>query len=174
MKKIGLVVKLDQEAIKKADELERWLNARGIGVVRREGFRPDCDPSCYPKPEAPGDLDCVFVLGGDGTFLSAVRWIADHNTPILGVKFGEIGFLAETNADNLYRVAESILQKHYTTRPRMRLLVRVLRGGKEIARETVLNDVVLNKGALARLANIKTYIANLSKMIGVQSYLNPS
>jgi NAD+ kinase len=158
VKKIGLVVKLDPEAIKKADELQQWLNARGIAVVRREGFQPDCEPFCQLKSEAPGDLDCVFVLGGDGTFLSAVRWIAHHTTPILGVKFGEIGFLAETTADKLYSVAESILKKRYTTRPRMRLVVKVLRGGQEIACETVLNDVVLNKGALARLANIKTYI----------------
>jgi NAD+ kinase len=42
-----------------------------------------------------------FVLGGDGTFLSAVRWIGDQSIPILGVKFGEVGFLAEIAEDKL-------------------------------------------------------------------------
>jgi NAD kinase len=52
-----------------------------------------------------------FVLGGDGTFLSAVRWIGDQQTPIIGVKFGEVGFLAETTEDRLCEAAEAILDR---------------------------------------------------------------
>ena len=107
---------------------------------------------------APPDLSCVFVLGGDGTFLSAVRWIGDQNIPVLGVKFGEVGFLAGIVADDLFTVAENIFKGTYSTELRMRLLVTVLRNGRVRFSETVLNDIVINKGALARLAQIKTYI----------------
>jgi NAD+ kinase len=76
----------------------------------------------------------------------------------LGVKFGEVGFLAETVEDNLFSAAESVLNNQFLTESRMRLLVKVTRKGKELACETVLNDIVINKGALARLAHIETYI----------------
>ena len=161
MKKIGLVVKVDAEVRGKADEFESWLKSKDIAVVRKESSQPNRRLSSKKKSFAPSDLFCVFVLGGDGTFLSAVRWIGDQDIPILGIKFGEVGFLAETAEESLFSAAETILKNEFTTKPRMRLLIKVIREGKEIARETVLNDVVINKGALARLAHIKTYINDL-------------
>ncbi|MGD2151520.1 MAG: NAD(+)/NADH kinase [Desulfobacterales bacterium] len=158
MKKVGIVVKTDAEATKKADELENWLRSKDIDVIRKENLPPrrriaDRDKSC-----APSDLLYIFVLGGDGTFLSAVRWIGDQNIPIIGVKFGEVGFLAETVEEELFSAAEAVLNNKFNTELRMRLLVKVIREGKELACETVLNDIVINKGALARLAHIETYI----------------
>ncbi|MBW1726481.1 MAG: NAD(+)/NADH kinase [Deltaproteobacteria bacterium] len=158
MKKVGIVVKADAEATKKADELENWLRSKDISVIRKENLPPrrriaDRDKSC-----APSDLLYIFVLGGDGTFLSAVRWIGDQNIPIIGVKFGEVGFLAETVEEELFSAAEAVLNNKFNTELRMRLLVKVIREGKELACENVLNDIVINKGALARLAHIETYI----------------
>ena len=157
-KKAGIVVKEDIEAKRKADELEHWLRSKDIDVVSKENLPPK--PSVAEKDNlfAPPDLFCVFVLGGDGTFLSAVRWIGDQNIPILGVKFGEVGFLAETVEDNLFSAVESVLNHQFLTESRMRLLVKVTRKEKELVCETVLNDIVINKGALARLAHIETYI----------------
>ena len=60
--------------------------------------------------------------------------------------------------NDLFVVAEHILNRKFFIEPRMRLLVRVIRGETERTSETVLNDVVVNKGALARLAHIKTYL----------------
>jgi NAD+ kinase len=158
VKKVGIVVKEDAEAIKKADELEGWLRSRDIEVVRKEALRPSRRIADMDKSFAPSDLFCIFVLGGDGTFLSAVRWIGDQNIPILGVKFGEVGFLAEIAEDSLFFVAEAVLNNKFVTKPRMRLLVKVIREERELACETVLNDIVVNKKALARLAHIETYI----------------
>jgi len=157
VKRIGMVVKADKNAAEKADELERWLNQNDVEVLRRESWPAE---SGKPQrlPQAPSDLFCVLVLGGDGTFLSAVRWIGDHSIPVLGVKFGEVGFLAEVTEDRLLPLIASILQGDFSTQPRMRLLVKVLRNGRERAVETVLNDAVINKGALARLASIETSI----------------
>lgn len=158
MKRAGLVVKVDSNATRRGIELEKWLTDRSVDVVRKTTTLPGFDLSREPKSLAPADLFCVFVLGGDGTFLSAVRWIGDQEIPIVGVKFGEVGFLAEIGEDSLFTVAETILEEGFTTKSRMRLQVRVTRNGQEVVRESVLNDVVINKGALARLANIETYI----------------
>ena len=157
-KKVGIVVKEDIEAKRKADELEHWLRSKNIAVISKENLPPKNRVADEDKFFAPQDLFCVFVLGGDGTFLSAVRWIGDQDIPIIGVKFGEVGFLAETVEDNLFSAAESVLNNQFLTESRMRLLVKVTRKEKELACETVLNDIVINKGALARLAHIETYI----------------
>ncbi|MDZ7831325.1 MAG: NAD(+)/NADH kinase [Desulfobacterales bacterium] len=160
MKRIGLYVKKDNRALKKADEFEQWLSGKGIGVIRKETFFPEYreDKEPVAKNGAPAGMDCVFVLGGDGTFLSASRWVGEQAVPLIGVKFGDIGFLAETVEEELYDAAEKILKNEYSLDQRCRLHVDVFRNGEAIASESVLNDVVINKGALARLANIETYI----------------
>jgi len=158
VKKIALVVKADKRARSKAGELERWFTDRGVHVFRKDNLPSKGEFHPLEQISAPDDLTCVFVLGGDGTFLSAVRWIGEHPIPVLGVKFGEVGFLAEISEDNLFAVAETLLNEGFDTTPRMRLRVRVMRGEKQLADETVLNDVVINRGALARLAYVDTFI----------------
>lgn len=157
-KKIGIVVKSDGKAQKKADELDAFLRIRGIEVVRKETGHPGRRPADATEKRAPADLFCIFVLGGDGTFLSAVRWIGDQPIPILGIKFGDVGFLAETAEENLLSAAEAVLDGRFVLNRRMRLVAAVVREGADRSQETVLNDVVINRGALARLANIETYI----------------
>jgi NAD+ kinase len=158
MKHVGLVIKPDALAEKKADELEQWFTDRNVRVVRKHLSKVDGNSPQPDAETAPSDLFCVFVLGGDGTFLSAARWIGDRDIPMLGIKFGDVGFLAEIAEESLFHVAEKILNNNFDTRLRSRLEVRVIRNNQEIACETVLNDIVINKGALARLANIQTYI----------------
>lgn len=157
-KQIGVVVKDEDHARQQADRFVQWLIDRGVTVVRRQiGVAAD-RRSQGSRMRLPGPLFCVFVLGGDGTFLSAVRWIGDRQIPIIGVKFGEVGFLAETTEDHLCAVAEAILNDQFTTRPQMRLQLQTFRQGLEIARGAAFNDVVINKGALARLARIRTHV----------------
>ena len=143
--------------MKKAAEFEKWLITKDIEVIRKE--KVSYKNNFFKKKEfAPYDLFCIFVLGGDGTFLTAARWIGNQNIPIIGVKFGEVGFLAELSEKNLFSAAENIINENFITEPRMRLQVQVIRNNLEYFSEAVLNDIVINKGTLARLANIKTYI----------------
>ena len=158
MEKIGLVVKSDAKAKEKADELERWLKARQIEIVRKKTVASGQENDTGSLTPPPSDLGCILVLGGDGTFLSAVRWIGDQDIPILGIKFGQVGFLAEIAEEELYPAVEKVLQGDYILRTRMRLAVNVKRGEHIRDQDTVLNDVVINRGALARLAHIETHI----------------
>ena len=154
-----MFVKQDPAAQEKADELADWFRARDIEVIRQESFQPRLGlENSRERRVDPEYITCVFVLGGDGTFLSASRWIGDAGVPMIGVKFGDIGFLAEISEDAIFRAAEAVVNREFAIESRARLKVRIFRNGKPLVEETVLNDVVINKGALARLANIETYI----------------
>jgi NAD+ kinase len=158
LKQIGLYVKNDSAAHDKADAFENWLLQRGMVVFRQEAFETHIYDGSKSKPSAPADLSSVFVIGGDGTFLSASRWIGDSPIPIIGVKFGNVGFLAEISEEALFETAEAVLAGNYRIERRMRLKARIIRDGDVFIEQTVLNDVVINKAALARLASIETYI----------------
>lgn len=157
-RKVALYVKRDPHAAAKAEELAVWLRVRGIEVLRTTSeAAPGARKPSRRRPP-PRDLFCVFVLGGDGTFLSAVRWVGDREIPLLGIKFGELGFLAEILEENLFEAAEHVLRGDFHIARRMRLDAVVARREKTILCDTVLNDVVIHRGALARLANIVTHV----------------
>jgi NAD+ kinase len=156
VKHVGLVVKEDEEALRTAEALAAWLKDKGVQVFTRQGYTAGI--ASQTTEEVPSDLFCVFVLGGDGTFLSAVRWLGNLSVPIMGIKFGEVGFLAESTEGQVFDTAARILAGGFSLTPRMRLSVKVLRGGRLRARETVLNDVVVHRGVLARLADIETRV----------------
>ena len=161
MKRIGIFVKDQQLAIDKAKELETWLKEKGIEVLIRQNVpAPITSQECLVEniPKAPSNLSCVVVLGGDGTFLSAIRWIQDSGIPILGVNLGVFGFLTESSANRLFPIMEDVMSGAFNTEERILLSARVVRGGEAVTCQTVLNDVVVNKEALARIAHIKTYI----------------
>lgn len=144
---------------KKAQELVQWLLKHHVETFIQNSSPPSVDLLNKPKiSEIPDDLDCVFVLGGDGTFLNAVRWIGKKNFPVVGIKFGRMGFLAETTEDNLIPMAKAILEHKYIIEKRMRLKATLMNNGQEKTTQYVLNDIVINKGTLARLANIRTFI----------------
>ena len=142
-KRIGLLVKRDKRAQDKACKLEEWLNLRGAEVVVVDDVA---------SPETLAGLVCLIILGGDGTFLSAARLVGSSPVPLMGVKFGEVGFLAETLEDHLFDAVQAVLENRFKIERRMRLKVTVERDGETIACVDVLNDLVLTKGALSRLA----------------------
>lgn len=161
MKKIGIVVKAQREAIEKARDLEAWLKQRGVGVVTRENIpAPITSKECFIQniPRAEEGLLCIVVLGGDGTFLSATRWVQDTGVPVLGVNLGNFGYLTETSFDQLFGIMDDIVNGVFATEERILLLAQVFRDGEPSACQTVLNDVVVNKEAMARIARIHTYV----------------
>jgi len=156
MQTMAIVIKNDPNAMRLGKQLAAWLADHDVRVLIRTNWGSGATDAELDR--APDGLDAVFVLGGDGTFLSAVRWIGSQDVPILGVKFGELGFLAEISEELIFQVAERIVSGNFLTRLRMRLDVTVFRKDIEEIQQTVLNDVVVTKGALARLASIWTSI----------------
>lgn len=147
-KRIGLVIKNDDKAEKKARELEKRLGDQCVVIDVRHSKSKDI----------PDDLLCMIVLGGDGTFLSVARFIENRGIPLMGVKFGEVGFLAETTEDKLFEAVDSLLEGKYLIQQRTRLDIKVVRDNEQIVDVDVLNDAVINKSALSRLASCAVYL----------------
>lgn len=151
IKRIGLVIKNDQRAEKRAESLIKSLGRQCVVIDARASHHSTI----------PDDVSCIVVLGGDGTFLSVARFIGNRDIPLMGVKFGEVGFLAETTEDNLDRAVESLFNGDYIIQNRTRLDIKVVRGSRQIIDVDVLNDAVINKSALSRLASCAVYLDNI-------------
>ncbi len=150
-KKIGIVVKNDNKAEKKARELESRLGNQ-CAVIDIQNSK---------SKDIPKNLECIIVLGGDGTFLSAARFIENRPIPLMGVKFGEVGFLAETTEENLYEEIDLLLEGKFFIQKRTRLDIKVMRNNKQIIDVDVLNDAVINKSALSRLTSCAVYLDSI-------------
>jgi NAD+ kinase len=114
----------------------------------------------FPGEEISKRVDVLVVLGGDGTLLGAARMISGKNVPILGVNAGGLGFLTEITTEELFPVMEKILSGDFRISERCLLQVELNRMGQTMAHHMVLNDAVINKGALNRMIDLETYIGD--------------
>lgn len=109
--------------------------------------------------------DLLICFGGDGTILHAARDATLHNIPILGVNTGSVGFMAELERSELPLLAP-LAHGMYTVEERMMLDVRVLRGNKIIYEDSALNDAVISKGSMARVAEMEV-LADRVQVTGI-------
>lgn len=103
-------------------------------------------------------VDLLFVLGGDGTVLRAVRHLSDLSTPMFGINAGHLGFLSEVQAENLQEVCLFLWNKQYTEDYRMLINIDIYRKGLLYKNFYALNEIVINQSALARLVELPTYV----------------
>jgi NAD+ kinase len=168
IKRIGVVLKHHQpDALKTMCELTVWLAERGITVVggpeiERERIKNQtgCAIDKVADDKLAASVDLILVLGGDGTMIATARLMGETEVPVLGVNFGGLGYLAEFRIEELYTGLESILAGNYRLDKRVMLDVELRRGEERVTRNRVLNDVVINKSALARIIEIE---ANLNQ-----------
>ena len=160
MKSVGLFVKRHhQDAVRVAGEVADWLTGRGIEVLAEASLAAALPGarSCLGAA-IPAEADLLIVLGGDGTLLSVSRLVGDRRTPILGVNLGSLGFLTEVTRDETIPVLERLVAGELAISERLRLDVTIRRAGAGIARYRVLNDLVINKGALARIIDMEAWV----------------
>jgi NAD+ kinase len=104
------------------------------------------------------EMGLLITLGGDGTVLRAARMSSGTGVPILSVKVGRLGFLAEFAPSAWQEKLPSILAGEYWIEERMMLHAEVMRGRARLGKYEALNDVVVNRGTLARVVRVATYI----------------
>lgn len=100
------------------------------------------------------NADVIICFGGDGTILHMAKTATRYNLPILGVNIGTMGFMAELESSELQELAR-LGTDDYTIDGRMMLDVSVQRDRDIIFHESCLNDVVITKGAVARIVHLQ-------------------
>jgi NAD+ kinase len=104
--------------------------------------------------------DALVVLGGDGTLLRAARAVAEVDVPMIGINLGKVGFLSTVEASELEAVLAKLVAGEFAIDERMALEARILPAGRpdDTAIHHALNDVVIARGALARVVRMDVAI----------------
>jgi NAD+ kinase len=137
--------------------LLKWLEAHGIQAFYDEetaSSLPDASKGRTRQLVADSS-QLLLVLGGDGTMLAAARLAAPRGIPILPINMGSLGFLTSFTVEELYPALEDTLAGRFSVSQRVMLSVEHERAGKVIETQRVLNEVVINKGALARMIELE-------------------
>ncbi len=147
---VALILKKNNPAAcETGRQVAAWLEARAVPcpIILHDG---EGQPT-YTIPE----VDFVLAFGGDGTMVAVARKLLGRTTPLAGVNFGKVGFLAEISQNTWEQSLTEILQKGVRAEPRMGLRYSLSRQGHEICSGDVINDVVVTRGRLARLVNLE-------------------
>ena len=159
-RRIGIAGKPHKEDVKRtALTLTEWLRTRKIEVVLEDHLGENLPARLPQRDDLPRHADMIIVLGGDGTLLSVARAVGNDAVPILGINMGGLGFLTDITLSEMYPLLEEILRGNYTIRRRMLLKTTITRKSGTQKTFQALNDVVINKGALARIIDIKASIS---------------
>ncbi len=142
-------------------ELVSWFAARDVAVLLHQDQAAEFGfpERGVPQAQLAEQADLLVALGGDGTLLHTARLGAPHGKPILGVNLGGFGFLASAPYAGLYLFLEEMLAGRFKLQARMMLQAEVVLEGGPVARYHALNDLVIAKGAIARLLHITTHIS---------------
>jgi NAD+ kinase len=159
VKRIGIICKAGRpEPVEILKEFLPWLRKKGYEVLLDSETAGVLNMGGHPRSHIPSMVDVIIVLGGDGTMLGVARLVGDRGVPILGVNLGGLGFITEVNRDEIFEAMEKVLSGRCSIEERIMLTAVVHRRGERVADFVVLNDVVINKGALARIIDLETYI----------------
>jgi len=145
MQRFGLVAAFSKpEATELADEITAWLVGRNRVVV----------PEAELTANATNEVDAIVVLGGDGLMMRAANSYPD--TPLLGINFGKVGFLALVERTDWEFAMQAVLEQTFKVEVGSTLAARLVRGEGEIDPGWSINDVVIRSGA--RMIDIEVYI----------------
>ncbi|MCX5722951.1 MAG: NAD(+)/NADH kinase [Nitrospirae bacterium] len=159
-KSIGILTKPKFPEIKSTLlDVVTWLRARSIEVLLDTTAAALLgEQGGFQKTQLASKADVLLVLGGDGTMLNAARLAGERSIPILGVNLGGLGFLTEVRLENLYPSLERVFANDFVLDERLMLQAHVHRHGETVARGVVLNDIVIGKGTLARMIELRISI----------------
>ena len=150
-KNIAVIVRKDTpKALEEAKKLCTWLDEQSIKVFCEDGHKLGSSSQVLSTDKDLDSVDLMVVLGGDGTYLKAVRLLNGRQTPILGINLGSLGFLTDNRIEEMYSVLKSTLQGKMENKARSVLSIQI-KGQKSFL---ALNDMVLERGDRTHLLNI--------------------
>lgn len=112
----------------------------------------------YDLSHMPEDIECVLVLGGDGTLLQAAREMVERHIPLLGINLGTLGFLTSAEKSELPKCLDSVLDDTCSIDERMMLGGVVYHGDTPVQTNIALNDVIITRAGFSRLVELKIFV----------------
>jgi len=141
--------------------LYEFLQKKSVDIMLdhgAEGLVGDIQTAFVDRETIGSRCDLAIVVGGDGTFLSAVRSLTDFKIPVLGINLGRLGFLVDISPDQMFETLEQVLKGDYVEETRFLLFAQVERDGVVMAEADAFNDVVVHIRDVARMIEFETYI----------------
>lgn len=138
-----------------------YLEAHGKVCYIQEEKNTECTEADYRYTNAsmiPEDVECVLVLGGDGTLIQGARDTVGRNLPILGFNLGTLGFLAEIERENMYTALDKLMKDEFFLESRMMLKGTMYHNDDPVFTELALNDIVLNRSGALRVIDYDIYV----------------
>jgi NAD+ kinase len=159
---VGIVAALHKPRVAVAvREVAAWFESNGIksALPAEQAAALSLPQLSAEVDEITREADFLLAMGGDGTFLAATRMGAPHGRPVLGINLGGYGFLASLPQEGMLDSLAEAMSGHLRVEERMMLAARVLRAGQQVGSFIALNDIVVGKGAFARLFRLQTSIS---------------
>ncbi len=155
---VGILIKPgSDDARATAAELSAWLGQKDLDI----SFGTMRSDEVTGSSELADKTDLIVVLGGDGTMIAAARLVGRSETLVLGINYGSLGYLTEFRIEEMFPAIEAILAGEYSVDSRVMLRAEHWRSGEKLASGRILNDVVINKAALARIIEIDVSLDGL-------------
>lgn len=157
-KNIAIVYRIQTEqAVQLSAKLAAWLIQKDYNVFTAPEQKIVPGTKALKGKNAFDNVGLVIVLGGDGTYLRAVRLLEGRQTPILGFNMGSLGFLTAHHAEDTFKIVEDALKGKMILRPRSMLQAQIIRKGKVRGLYHALNDIVIERGSNSQLIYTAIY-----------------
>ncbi|MDF2889659.1 MAG: nadK [Clostridia bacterium] len=158
---IGIISNLDKDKDQLITrQVINWLEARNVQVYFDERISAELAvvKDNYCNEHIFKHSDIIIVLGGDGTLLNVARQASCNGVPLFGINMGHLGFLTETEVDDMYASLEKLITGDYSIEKRM-MLEAFIRNDDEPTKDFIaLNDIVVAKGNFSRLITYSIFI----------------
>ena len=141
--KAGITPVMDRQELSETLEHAKTVNNRSAASILELG-----------KDTQEADLELAVVLGGDGTILKAAELVRNSQTPLLGINLGHVGFLAESEKNEISSTIARVVAKDYLVTERLTLDVSVKLDSKEVYRTWALNEATVEKSARERMLEV--------------------
>ena len=137
-----------------SNKIREYIKSKGGAAFLRKDFTEDTQS----YSNIPGEVECVIVLGGDGTMLHASRLIAPHDLPVVGVNLGTLGFLTEIEMSHLSEGIDDLLNDRFHIEERMMLEGCIFHRDISYYRLSALNDIVITRSGFSRIISFKIIV----------------
>jgi NAD+ kinase len=154
--RIGIITKpREPRAAELAARIAVWAAEHEINLFVNDRVK-DLPPGSFSASarQIADNCDVLMALGGDGTMIATARLVGGRGTPVLGVNLGTLGYLTEFSVEDAIPALESVIRGEYEVDSRIMLDWQVIRDGDQVGAGSALNDIVVNKSALARIIDI--------------------